>query len=99
MMNLIDQIESIEIKVRQLALKLERLQRENAALSAENQYLKAGMEKQEALISALKDKLENAQNALEEQTNEDMAHSRHLKQLIDQYILEIDKCIEWLHRN
>lgn len=98
-MNASEQIEGIEIKVRQLALKLERLQRENAALLTENQQIKANMEKQEAMISALKDKLENAQSALEQQVNEETEHSKHLKQLIDQYIIEIDKCIDWLHRN
>ncbi len=98
-MNLTEQIEGIEIKVRQLALKLERLQRENTGLLSENQQIKANMEKQEATISALKDKLENAQSALAQQTEEETEHSKHLKQLIDQYIVEIDKCIDWLHRN
>ena len=98
-MNLTEQIEGIEIKVRQLALKLERLQRENAALLTENQQIKANMEKQEATISALKDKLETAQRALTERAEEEDEQSQQLKQLIDQYILEIDKCIEWLHHN
>ncbi|MDX1942239.1 MAG: hypothetical protein SFU99_16865 [Saprospiraceae bacterium] len=98
-MNLTEQIEGIEIKVRQLALKLERLQRENAALLTENQQIKANMEKQEATISALKDKLENAQSVLAQQVKEETEHSKYLKQLIDQYIIEIDKCIDWLHRN
>ncbi|MFN7117873.1 MAG: hypothetical protein ACK4TA_13820 [Saprospiraceae bacterium] len=98
-MNLTDKLESIEIKVRQLALKQERLQRENAALQLENQQLKAGLDKQEATIIALKDKLETAQRALENRAEEEDEQSQQLKQLIDQYILEIDKCIEWLHHN
>jgi len=98
-MNLTEQIEDIEIKVRQLALKLERLQRENADLQNENKDLKAGVEKQEATISALQDKLKDAQRVLNQKEEEESEHSKKLKQLIDQYILEIDKCIEWLHRN
>jgi len=98
-MNLTDKLESIEIKVRQLALKQERLQRENAALHTENQQLKAGIDKQEATVIALKDKLETAQRALTERAEEEDEQSQQLKQLIDQYILEIDKCIEWLHHN
>ncbi len=98
-MSLSEQIESIEIKVRQLALKFERLQRDNAALQAENARLHAGLDKQEATIIALKNKLEQAQYALVQQVEEETEHSRKLKQLIDQYILEIDKCIEWLHSN
>lgn len=94
-----EQIEGIEIKVRQLALKLERLERENADLQKENKHLKAGMEKQEATISALKDKLTDAQSTLSQKDEEESAHSKKLKQLIDQYIQEIDKCIDWLHNN
>lgn len=98
-MNLADRLESIEIKVRQLALKQERLQRENAALQTENQQLKTGLDKQEAMVIALKDKLETAQRALESRAVEEGEQSQQLKELIDQYILEIDKCIEWLHHN
>ncbi|HMO41548.1 MAG TPA: hypothetical protein PKC76_19035 [Saprospiraceae bacterium] len=98
-MNINEQIEGIEIKVRQVALKLERLQRENATLIAENQQLKTDMDKQEAMIIALKNKLETAQSAMEQRADEETEHSRQQKQLIDQYIQEIDKCIEWLHRN
>jgi regulator of replication initiation timing len=98
-MNLGDTLESIELKVRQLALKQERMQRENAALLVENQQLKAGLDKQEATIIAFKDKLETAQRAQNERAEEEDEQSQQLKQLIDQYILEIDKCIEWLHHN
>lgn len=98
-MNLTEQIEGIEIKVRQLALKLDRLQRENADLQDKNKHLKAGMEKQEAMISALKDKLQQAQSALNQKGEEEQEHSKELKELIDHYILEIDKCIGWLHNN
>lgn len=98
-MNLNERLEHIEIKVRQLALKQERLQRENTALQIENQQLKAGIDKQEATVIALKNKLETAQRALEDRVEEEDEQSQQLKQLIDQYILEIDKCIEWLHHN
>lgn len=98
-MSVADKLENIEIKVRQLALKQERLQRENAALQLENQQLKAGLDKHEATVIALKDKLETAQRAFEEQAAEEDEQSQQLKQLIDQYILEIDKCMEWLHHN
>jgi chromosome segregation ATPase len=98
-MNIADRLESIELKVRQLALKQERLQRENSVLQAENQQLKAGIDKQEATVIALKDKLETAQRAFQEKAEEEDEQSQQLKQLIDQYILEIDKCIEWLHHN
>lgn len=98
-MSVAERLESIELKVRQLALKQERLQRENAALQSENQQLKAGMDKQEATVIALKDKLETAQRAYEEKATEENEQSKQLKQLIDQYMLEIDKCIDWLHHN
>jgi len=98
-MNVAEKLESIELKMRQLALKQERLQRENAALQTENQQLKAGLDKQEATVIALKDKLETVQRSFEDKAVEEDEQSQQLKQLIDQYIIEIDKCMEWLHHN
>jgi predicted nucleic acid-binding Zn-ribbon protein len=98
-MNLAEQIDLIEIKVRQLATKVERVQQENAALQEVNQQLKAELDRQKGGMDALKDKLEIAQRALGSRRNGKMEQSEKLKEQLDQYIHEIDKCIEWLHKH
>ena len=98
-MDLSEQIESIELKIRQLALKMERIQRENAALQEENKQLKAELDRQKGTASALKDKLEKTQRALGLQREEQPEHSKELKDQLDQYIHEIDQCIEWLRKH
>ncbi|MCB9052529.1 MAG: hypothetical protein H6556_24100 [Lewinellaceae bacterium] len=98
-MDLSEQIESIELKVRQLALKMERIQRENAALQEDNKQLKAELDRQKGTAGALKDKLEKTQRVLDLQREEQPEHSTELKDQLDQYIQEISQCIEWLRKH
>lgn len=98
-MNLSDRIDSIELKVRQLALKLERFRNENRSLENENKLLKAELDRQKGTVQALKDKLERTQRGISAKTEENSEQPNQLKAQIDQYIKEIDKCIEWLHNN
>ncbi len=98
-MNLSEHIDNIELKVRQLVLKMERIQNENAALREENQQLKAELDRQKGTVSALKDKLENSQRVLDLQREEQPEHSKKLREQLEQYIHEIDQCIEWLHKH
>ncbi|MCO6478166.1 MAG: hypothetical protein J5I94_16160 [Phaeodactylibacter sp.] len=97
-MDLSEQIESIELKVRQLALKMERIQRENAALQEDNKKLTAELDRQKSSAGALKDKLEKTQRALDLQREEQPEHSQELNEQLDQYIHEIGQCIEWLRK-
>ncbi|MCG8327450.1 MAG: hypothetical protein MI974_07185 [Chitinophagales bacterium] len=97
-MNVLDQIDSIELKVRQLALKMERISKENASLRTENQHLKAELDRQKGTVGVLKDKLESTQRALDLQREEEPEQSAKLREQLDQYIKEIDNCIEWLHK-
>ncbi len=98
-MNLSEQIDSIEIKIRQLVLKMERIQKENAELQEENQLLKTELDRQKGAVHALKDKLEKTQRVVDSQRNGKTEQSEKLREQLDQYIHEIDKCIEWLHRH
>ena len=98
-MNLSEKIDNIELKIRQLALKLERFRKENADLTQKNEQLKAELDKQKGTVSALKDKLTKTQGVLERQEVNESEHSQQLKQQLDQYIREIDKCIEWLQNS
>lgn len=98
-MNLSNKVDSIELKVRQLAVKIERLRNENAALIVENRQLKAELDRQGGTVDALKNKLEKTQRVLAKNGEREPEHSEKLRKQIDQYIQEIDRCIEWLHNN
>lgn len=90
------QLENIEQKVRQLVGELESLRRNNAALTKENNKFKAEHEAQQERIGELTQRLTNSQQALAGQRGDDSESSQKLRKQIDQYITEIDKCIEWL---
>ena len=98
-MNLSERIDNIELKLRQLGLIMERLQGENVALLDENKQLKIELDRQKGTADILKDKLERSQRVLSQKQEENSEQSQQLKDQIDQYIKEIDECIEWLHNN
>lgn len=98
-MNLSEQIDRIELKIRQLVSQMERIQDENTALQDENKQLKAELDRQKGVSNALKDKLENTQRVVDSQRNGKTEQSEKLREQLDQYIHEIDKCIEWLHKH
>jgi|APTNR8051073442_1049403.scaffolds.fasta_scaffold00268_4 chromosome segregation ATPase len=89
-------IDGIDLKVRQLALKLEQLQRDHALLMQENHQLKAETIRYQEVVATLKNKLSTTQQAMETRGEET---TEKLRQQIDLYIGEIDKCIEWLYNN
>lgn len=95
-MSLSDKIDNIELKVKHLAIKLERLQNENTALQEENELLKAELDRKNDTVDNLKNKLKESQQVLEVNREENPEHNVKLREQIDQYIIEIDKCIEWL---
>ncbi len=97
-MNITERIDSIELKVRQLVQTKERLQRENAALKEDNRKLKAELDRQSGAVDALTYKLEESQRALESQRSHQPEDSEKLQQQLEEYIEEINKCIEWLHK-
>jgi len=89
-----EKITNIEDKVRKLALKMERLQQENAALTEENRKLTNDLAARERKVGELNSKMANGQN--ETGREQDSGISKKLRKEIDQYIKEIDKCIDWL---
>ncbi|MFM9947774.1 MAG: hypothetical protein ACKV1O_07555 [Saprospiraceae bacterium] len=95
-MELSSKIDGIDLKVRQLALKLEQLQRDHALLLQENEQLKTETTRYREVAATLKNKLGTTQQAMEMKGEET---TEKLRQQIDLYIGEIDKCIEWLYNN
>ena len=94
-----DKVSRIELKIRQLALKIERLENDNKSLLEENRLLKAELSKGGSKSSDLELKLAKAQNALVEKRENDPEETKKLRKKIDQYVVEIEKCIEWLNAN
>ena len=91
------QVENIEKKIVQLVEELKTLRNNNAVLSEENKKLKADMADQSDRIGDLTERLSKTQQALAGQRGDnDQESSQQLRKQIDQYIEEIDKCIEWL---
>jgi regulator of replication initiation timing len=93
-MNLSNKLSGIELKVRELAFKLERLKRENAVLRDENEELRMEIETLQGRPGGTP---HSSARALDNEESDQNIASDQLKEKIDQYIKEIDKCIEWLH--
>lgn len=98
-MNLSSKVDSIALKIRQLGLKLEQLQMEKAALKKENSALKNELERQHKTVDTLKYNLDQTHSVLNQKWENEPEQSKKLRKEIDQYIKEIDKCIEWLHNS
>ena len=92
-----DKLEGIELKVRQLASKLEGLQQDNAALLEENKKLRTQLSERNNAVGLLQEELKNSQQSLEQMKGLESRPSKKLKKDIERYIREIDKCIEWLN--
>ena len=99
MQELSGKISGIELKVRQLALKLERLQNENIALLNENKKLKSDLLTQTQKAGELEQKYALVQAALERKREADPESSKKLRKEIAQYVKEIDQCMEWLQNS
>ena len=96
-MNFSEKIDRIESKVKQLNQKQDVLQEENAHLKMENRQLKADLVQEQKHKDELIQQLEKTQRALERKRKNDPESVQQLRQEIDKYIAEIDKCLEWLH--
>lgn len=104
------QIDGLEIKLRQLAAQIERQRASYEAVVADNKKLQRELDHQTGVVSALQDKLERTQSSDNGKqvtaaappttppatTTADAAAHR---QTIEFCLGEIDRCLDWLHRN
>ncbi len=90
-MNWSEQIDRIEDKMLRLAQQFRHLKVENEALRQQ-------LQQKENTIGVLTQKLENSQRILAKEQGKEEQDTKMLMQQIDQYIEELDKCIEWLHK-
>ncbi len=98
-MDLIDKIEGIEIKIKQVVLKLQQVQLVNTALRKNKEELEAAFKAQKEANEKLQQELAQTKQVLAEKLEKEEEHSSQLRSAIDQYTKEIDRCIEWLTNN
>ncbi len=98
-MDLLEQIENIELKIKLLALKLERIQKENASLKKNKQTLQRQLAEKDAAILKLQTELKAKAGGKEQMKNINPEQIKQLKKQIDQYIEDLEKCIDWLKNN
>jgi regulator of replication initiation timing len=97
MISLVENIEKIEWKVQKLSQKMKLLKKENEQLIEENILLKNNLEKHKKNIANLEEQINKTKDVLKTTEKRDNNENPTLlKEEIDQYIKEIDNCLEWL---
>ena len=84
--------DQLEQKVKEIGQKLEYLKKENIMLIEENVRLKEEVEKIKLRVTQ-SDPIGNKESLPEK----DPAQADKLRREIDKYIVEIDKCLEWIN--
>lgn len=95
------QLDGLEIKLRQLAAKVQRQDAQHAAVVAENETLKRDLDHQLGVVNALRDKLAQTQQpaAAAADGGSTPAGGAEQRETIEFCLREIDRCLDWLHRN
>ncbi len=95
-MKLNEKIDQVDLKARQVALKMDHLQDKYAKLMGENRSLRQKLESAIHMIADLEEKLELSQNTLHKKQNNDPQDVKEMRKKIDDSIKDIDSCIDWL---
>ena len=87
-----DRLDTLELKARQLAVRLKHVQGMNEELQALNNQLNRELDKANERIR----QLETAVGSPQVGTTALVADAREIRKEIQRYIDELDKCIDWL---
>jgi len=90
MQALLEKVDAIELKTRQLIHKVEHLERENDFLLQENNRLKKE-------LNQYIDKIEGLQKAVEDRSSMSKTNKGVFKQRIQQLSEEVEECIELIN--
>jgi len=96
MSEIVDRIENIEWKVQKLSQKMKLLKKENGGLIEENVRLKNELNKIKQHKENLEANFNRTKEVLGDSKNNNTGSNKMLKEEIEHYVSEIDKCIEWL---
>lgn len=104
MAELNDTLESIERKTRLLIARLARLESDNAALleqnqklTTENRALQTDLLLRDSEISHLKAQVDVTK--IQPKRDVSNVRTQKIRKEIDQYISDVDSCIEWLQKS
>ena len=95
-------LNNIEQKVRLLTTQLEKIERENSILTEKNRELAEQNRTLQTNLLLSNSEISHLQTQLETENKlgkEGQKQNPNLKRDINQYIQEIDQCIEWLQKD
>lgn len=95
-MDLVNLSENIDKKIRLLVEKLDQLEQENSTLKHETAYLKQELTRKTTIVNQLEDKFLSRKDLANRENPESPDWTADLKQQLDYYISELDRCIAWL---
>lgn len=94
-------IQRVEEKLQLLVKRLHQVQSENASLKEEINHQQQTLQQQQLAIQAMEDKLHLSRIAVTAQggttATEDAAFKKEIRNKINEYIKEIDRCIALLN--
>lgn len=99
------QIDGLELKLRQLAAKVDRQRAQYEAARAENDNLQRELDRQLGIVSTLKDKLERTTTTASKPVSAGdngqsvKGDNADHRDTLEYCLREIDSCLDWLHRN
>jgi regulator of replication initiation timing len=97
-MELFDKAGNIELKIRQLAKKMEHIKIENADLKKENQALKEMLLNGNTKIEVIKEKLEDIQRHYNEAQENEENNASPSKEKMMRFFRAIGQCLMWLEK-
>ncbi len=96
------QLDGIELKLRQLTAQVERQRAQYRAVVADNERLQGELDRQQGMVTALQDKLARATSTTSQPAPTAppaAADTTQQRETIAYCLEEIDRCLDWLHRN
>lgn len=97
-MDISQQLTAISSKIYRIEAQLNQLKLDNQRLVSENEHLQAMLSLQAEEIASLHQQLENTPLRQGETTNVSLLPANDIRQQIDGYLREIDKCIKRLEQ-
>lgn len=94
-----EKLDLLDIKLRQYIQVNALLKQENAELHTQIQKFKANLATANDNMSQLQRQLEQSKAELELEEQDKVKQAKRLKKQLDQYITQIDECIDWLEQS
>lgn len=93
-----DQLDILEIKIRQYIQYTALVKQENADLNQEIQELKSNLATVNDKISQLQRQLEATKVEIAREEQDKQKEAKQLRKQLEQYVQHIDECLAWLQQ-